>query len=111
MMARTLQPLVVEGSARASTDDRRLRYRDRTERLTCLQSGHDPRYVRYQTLRQVTHFGTRVSEAKEAVAAGLALNPTFTIRRVQANVFSDDPTYLAQRERLYDGLRKAGVHE
>jgi hypothetical protein len=26
-------------------------------------------------------------------------------------VFSDDPTYLAQRERLYDGLRKAGVHE
>ena len=53
----------------------------------------------------------RLSEAKEAVAAGLALNPTFTIRRVQANVFSDDPTYLAQRERLYDGLRKAGVHE
>lgn len=51
----------------------------------------------------------RVKEAQEAVAAGLALNPTFTIRRVQHNVFSDDPTYLAQRERLYDGLRKAGV--
>jgi TolB-like protein/Tfp pilus assembly protein PilF len=51
----------------------------------------------------------RLNEAKEALAAGLALNPTFTIRRVQANVFSDDPTYLAQRERLYDGLRKAGV--
>jgi TolB-like protein/class 3 adenylate cyclase len=53
----------------------------------------------------------RLNEATEAVAAGLALNPTFTIRRVQANVFSDDPTYLAQRERLYDGLRKAGVPE
>ncbi len=53
----------------------------------------------------------RLEEAKEAVTAGLALNPTFTIRRVQGNVFSDDPTYLAQRERLYDGLRKAGVPE
>jgi TolB-like protein/class 3 adenylate cyclase len=53
----------------------------------------------------------KFKEAKEAVSAGLALNPTFTIRRVQGNVFSDDPTYLAQRERLYDGLRKAGVPE
>jgi TolB-like protein len=53
----------------------------------------------------------RLAEAKEAVASGLALNPTFTIRRVRANVFSDDPTYLAQRERLYDGLQKAGVPE
>lgn len=53
----------------------------------------------------------RLNEAAEAVAAGLALNPTFTIRRVQSNVFSDDPTYLAHRERLYDGLRKARVPE
>jgi TolB-like protein/class 3 adenylate cyclase len=53
----------------------------------------------------------RLNEATEAVAAGLALNPTFSIRRVQSNVFSDDPTYLAHRERLYDGLRKAGVPE
>jgi TolB-like protein/class 3 adenylate cyclase len=53
----------------------------------------------------------RLNEATEAVAVGLSLNPTFSIRRVQSNVFSDDPTYLAHRERLYDGLRKAGVPE
>ena len=51
----------------------------------------------------------RLSEAAEAVRAGFALNPTFTIGRVRTNVFSDNPTYLAHRERLYDGLRKAGV--
>jgi TolB-like protein/class 3 adenylate cyclase len=51
----------------------------------------------------------RMKEAQESVAAGLSLNPGFTIKRAQHNVFSDDPTYLAQRERLYDGLRKAGV--
>jgi len=53
----------------------------------------------------------RLDEAAEAVRAGMALNPTFTIGRVRSNVFSDNPTYLAHRERLYDGLRKAGVPE
>ena len=53
----------------------------------------------------------RLDEAAEAVRAGMALNPTFTIGRVRSNAFSDNPTYLAHRERLYDGLRKAGVPE
>ena len=52
-----------------------------------------------------------MSEAQAAVKAGLALNPTFTIRRFRASAFSDNPTYLAQRERIYDGMRKAGVPE
>ena len=56
------------------------------------------------------HLG-RMSEARAAVQAGLALNPTFTIRRFRAGAFSDNPTYLAQRERIYDGMRKAGVPE
>jgi hypothetical protein len=52
-----------------------------------------------------------MSEAQAAAKAGLALNPTFTIRRLRASAFSDNQTYLAQRERIYDGLRKAGVPE
>ena len=52
-----------------------------------------------------------MSEAQAAVQAGLALNPTFTIRRFRAGAFSDNPTFLAQRERVYDGMRKAGVPE
>ncbi len=56
------------------------------------------------------HLG-RMSEAQAAAKAGLALNPTFTIRRFRAGAFSDNPTYLAQRERFYDGMRRAGVSE
>ena len=40
-----------------------------------------------------------------------ALNANFTIRRARASASSDNPTYLAQRERIYDGMRKAGVPE
>jgi hypothetical protein len=43
--------------------------------------------------------------------SALALNPSFTIRRVRANVPSDNPTYLAGRERICEGLRLAGVPE
>ena len=53
----------------------------------------------------------RLVEAREAVHAGLALNPGFTLRRFRVGAYSDNPTYLAQRERLYDGMRKAGVPE
>jgi TolB-like protein len=54
------------------------------------------------------HLG-RMSEARAAAKAGLALNPTFTIRRFRVSASSDNPTYLTQRERIYDGMRKAGV--
>ena len=55
----------------------------------------------------------RLDEARSAVRAGLALNPSFTISRARANwtAMSDDPTYLAQNERFYEGMRKAGVPE
>jgi hypothetical protein len=35
----------------------------------------------------------------------------FTIRRFRANPLSDNPTYLAWRERLYEAMRLAGVPE
>jgi TolB-like protein/cytochrome c-type biogenesis protein CcmH/NrfG len=53
----------------------------------------------------------RIDEARAAVQAGLALNPEFTMRRYLAGAASDEPTFLAQRERVVAGLRKAGVPE
>ena len=55
----------------------------------------------------------RFDEARSAVKAGLALNPTFSISRARAawTAMSDDPTYLAQLEPILEGMRKAGVPE
>jgi TolB-like protein/Flp pilus assembly protein TadD len=53
----------------------------------------------------------RMDEARDAVQAGLALNPNFTMRRYLAGAASDHPTFMAQRERVVAGLRKAGVPE
>jgi len=49
-----------------------------------------------------------LDEARAAVQAGLALNPGFTINRFRSGTPSDNPTFLAQRERIYQGMRTAG---
>jgi tetratricopeptide (TPR) repeat protein len=51
------------------------------------------------------------NEARAAMQVGLARNPGFTIHRFRVNPLSDDPTYVAWRERMYDGMRMAGVPE
>jgi hypothetical protein len=53
----------------------------------------------------------RLDEARQAVQPGLALAPGLTIARYRAGVQTDNPTYHAQRERIIEGLRKAGVPE
>jgi TolB-like protein len=66
-----------------------------------------------------THFGLAAAlallgardEARAAAKAGLALMPSFTIRRFREGALTDNPTYLANRERIYQGLRMAGVPE
>jgi TolB-like protein/Tfp pilus assembly protein PilF len=54
-----------------------------------------------------------LDEARTSVKAGLALDPAFTIRRLRAATRgrSDNPTYLAGRERIFEGMRIAGVPE
>ena len=52
----------------------------------------------------------RLDEARSAVKAGLALNPTFTIARARA-AWTATMTFLARLEPILDGLRKAGVPE
>jgi TolB-like protein/class 3 adenylate cyclase len=52
-----------------------------------------------------------LDDARTAAKVGLALNPSFTLRRFRLSASSDNPTYLAGRERLYVGMRLAGVPE
>jgi hypothetical protein len=52
-----------------------------------------------------------LDQARAAANAGLAIDPSFTIRRYQDGALSDNPTYLAARERMYKGMRTAGVPE
>jgi tetratricopeptide (TPR) repeat protein len=53
----------------------------------------------------------RLYEAKAAMQAGLALDPSFTIRRFRdaTNARSDNATFLAWRDRTIEGMRVAGV--
>jgi TolB-like protein/class 3 adenylate cyclase/Tfp pilus assembly protein PilF len=53
----------------------------------------------------------RQTEAKTEVKEGLAIAPYFRIARFQAGAESDNPVYLAQRERVVEDMRVAGVPE
>jgi TolB-like protein/class 3 adenylate cyclase/Flp pilus assembly protein TadD len=53
----------------------------------------------------------RLDEAHAEVKAGRALAPNYSIARFLTMAESDNPTYLKQRERILEGLRKAGVPE
>jgi TolB-like protein len=62
-------------------------------------------------LAAVLAHGGELDEARATARAGLALYPSFTIRRYRTNSPSNHPVYLAGRERVYEGLRMAGVPE
>jgi tetratricopeptide (TPR) repeat protein len=67
----------------------------------------------------LTHFGHAAAlallgspdRARAAAKAGLALDPSFTVRRFCDGAMSDNPTSLANRERICQGMRMAGVPE
>jgi tetratricopeptide (TPR) repeat protein len=54
-----------------------------------------------------------LEQARAAAQAGLALDPSFTVRRYRdlTNAWTDDPTYLAGRNRAILGMQLAGVPE
>ncbi|HEY7990940.1 MAG TPA: adenylate/guanylate cyclase domain-containing protein [Stellaceae bacterium] len=61
----------------------------------------------------LAHLG-REEEARAAAKAGLAIQPEFTIARLRGFLMraqGDNPTVWKQTERLFDGMRKAGVPE
>ena len=55
-------------------------------------------------LAQLDH----LDEARSAIKAGLAVNPTFTVTRFHATwaAMSDNPKYLSQFEPILEGMRK-----
>jgi TolB-like protein len=53
----------------------------------------------------------RQEEAKTSAASGFTFDPKFSIRGYRAGAATDNATYLAQRNRLIEGLRAAGVPE
>jgi tetratricopeptide (TPR) repeat protein len=53
----------------------------------------------------------RHEDARTAAKAGLLLDPSFTVARFRASAATDNPTYLARRERVYDGMLRAGLPE
>jgi TolB-like protein/class 3 adenylate cyclase len=67
----------------------------------------------------VTHFALATAlallgardEARASAQAGLALDPGFTVRRYRTSTPSDNPTFLVGRERIYEGMRLAGIPE
>jgi TolB-like protein len=62
-------------------------------------------------LAAVLAHGGELDEARATAKAGLALYPSFSIRHYRTNIPSNNPEYLAGRERIYEGLRMAGVPE
>jgi hypothetical protein len=58
----------------------------------------------------LAHLG-RLEEAGAAAQAGLAVDPRFTVGQFRTFKYSDSPAHLAWRERLADGMRKAGLPE
>jgi TolB-like protein/class 3 adenylate cyclase/cytochrome c-type biogenesis protein CcmH/NrfG len=67
-------------------------------------------FTHFWVASALAHLG-RVNDARLAVQAGLTLDPTFTVSRFRAGALSSNPVYLARRERIYEGMRKAGVPE
>jgi TolB-like protein/class 3 adenylate cyclase len=66
----------------------------------------------FQMAAALAHLG-RIDDARSAVKAGLALNPTYLLSHARATrtARSNDPTYLAQLESILEGMGKAGVPE
>ena len=52
-----------------------------------------------------------LDEARAAAQVGLAFYPDFTIRRFERVSASNNPTYRAKRQRIFEGMRLAGVPE
>jgi TolB-like protein/Tfp pilus assembly protein PilF len=77
-----------------------------------LEANRNTSYAHFHLAAMLARLG-ELDEARAEVQAGLALDPSFTIRRFRdaTNARSDNPTFLAGRERTIEGMRLAGVPE
>lgn len=65
----------------------------------------------YETLAGAYAVSGLMDDARAAVKLLLALWPGYSIALHRAEILSHRPVFLAQRERLLDGLRRAGLPE
>jgi tetratricopeptide (TPR) repeat protein len=75
-----------------------------------LEANRNYPIVHFQLAAALALLGS-LEEARAAVRAGIALDPTFTIRRMRGIVLSVDPTFRSGSRRVRDGMRLAGVPE
>jgi tetratricopeptide (TPR) repeat protein len=78
--------------------------------LRSLEANRNSPIGHFYLAAALAHLG-ELDEAQATAKAGLALNPSFSIRRYRTNTPSNHPVYLAGRERVYESLRMAGVPE
>lgn len=84
------------------------------EAVTCLRRG-----IEANRNHPLAHFHLAAAlalvgaldEARSAMREGLALSPSFTIRRLLSIAPSDNPTYRVGGTRILEGMRMAGVPE
>ncbi len=75
----------------------------------CLEANRNYPLAHFQLAAALALLGS-LEEARDAVRAGLALDPAFTIPRTRGRI-SDDPTFRAGLKRVVEGMRMAGVPE
>jgi TolB-like protein/DNA-binding SARP family transcriptional activator/Tfp pilus assembly protein PilF len=90
-------------------------YLDRDEKaVTCfrrsIETSRNHPAAQYYLAGALALLG-RLEEAQSAVRSATALHPDFTVSRFREGAAGDNPRYLAARERLCEGMRKAGVPE
>ena len=76
----------------------------------CLEANRNHPFAHFQLGAALALIG-QLDEARAEVLAGSALDPSFTLHRYRASAPSDNPTFLAMRQRLQEGMRMAGVPE
>ena len=75
----------------------------------CLEANRNYPIAYFQLAAALALLGL-LEEARTAARAGLAIDPTFTLRRMRGRL-SDDPTYRAGVQRVRKGMQIAGVPE
>jgi TolB-like protein len=65
-------------------------------------------FVHFYLAAALAHL-ERIEAAQASVQAGLALDPDFTLSHFLASAPTDNSTCLAQRARIAEGMRKAGL--
>jgi TolB-like protein/Tfp pilus assembly protein PilF len=67
-------------------------------------------FVHVYLAAALAHLG-RIEEARASLQTGLAIDPNFTLSHFHASTPTDNPTCLAQRARIAEGMRNAGLPE